>query len=212
MTKGRSPCGNVDWNSRIIWLYTSRTVVPLVGTWIEIGKSRFGEVGFSSSFPLWERGLKSSVLTEGNIFRRRSPCGNVDWNLNGLVAESTIGVVPRVGTWIEILRFLIGSTASGRSPCGNVDWNVKIYFPWPPAIVVPLVGTWIEMLLGSMAEYVVTVVPLVGTWIEINPPIKAGTLETVVPLVGTWIEICGVPWYIIIGLSFPLWERGLKSA
>ena len=68
------------------------------------------------------------------------------------------------------------------------------------------------MLLGSMAEYVVTVVPLVGTWIEINPPIKAGTLETVVPLVGTWIEICGVPWYIIIGLSFPLWERGLKSA
>ena len=33
----RSPCGNVDWNNpKADWLGVQQTVVPLVGTWIEI--------------------------------------------------------------------------------------------------------------------------------------------------------------------------------
>ena len=55
------------------------------------------------------------------------------------------------------------------------------------------------------------VVPLVGTWIEILT-VKGSQLGfNVVPLVGTWIEIQKTIYELNCNLSFPLWERGLKS-
>ena len=51
-----------------------------------------------------------------------------------------------------------------------------------------------------------------GTWIEITGVTASYPPEKVVPLVGTWIEIGGsVTLAITAPLSFPSWERGLKS-
>ena len=50
-----------------------------------------------------------------------------------------------------------------------------------------------------------------GTWIEILT-VKGSQLGfNVVPLVGTWIEIQKTIYELNCNLSFPLWERGLKS-
>ena len=61
--------------------------------------------------------------------------------------------------------------------------------PFPPSPVVPFVGTWIEILgLG-----------------------RAKIKREVVPFVGTWIEIIAEYVFTAVTLSFPSWERGLKS-
>ena len=56
-------------------------------------------------------------------------------------------VVPRVGTWIEIIKI-----------CGGKHMGD----------VVPRVGTWIEILREYARENERLVVPRVGTWIEIG--------------------------------------------
>ena len=77
-----------------------KSVVPHVGTWIEIGWTRRTHPTIGS-FPTWERGLKSEPEEEE--------------------AEVKF-VVPHVGTWIEIDGGgQIDQTEYGRSPRGNVD-------------------------------------------------------------------------------------------
>ena len=64
------------------------------------------------------------------------------------ISESRIKeVVPRVGTWIEII-------VVPRINC--------------PGNVVPRVGTWIEIVLLLSQYSVPEVVPRVGTWIEMG--------------------------------------------
>ena len=73
-----------------------------MGTWIEISVN--GEFQFvSASFPSWERGLKS---------------------LTGFLHLCRCLVVPLVGTWIEISKYIYHFLMNK---------------------VVPLVGTWIEI-------------------------------------------------------------------
>ena len=103
--------------------YTGKEVVPLVGTWIEINTPDISWQISNKSFPLWERGLKSS-RTGGSwsaarsfpLWERGLKFGSV-----GMVRDKQI-VVPLVGTWIEIAKATTPATeATRRSPCGNVD-------------------------------------------------------------------------------------------
>ena len=55
------------------------------------------------------------------------------------------GVVPRVGTWVEMIL------------CQSLDWR---------QIVVPRVGTWVEMMEFDYKASYAHVVPRVGTWVE----------------------------------------------
>ena len=76
-----------------------------------------------------------------------------------------------------------------RSPRGNVNWNMVLSMSWNDNAVVPHVGTWIE----------------------ITSPVAAYTALHVVPHVGTWIEILSMLLIWLWQLSFPTWERELKS-
>ena len=75
-------------------------VVPLVGTWIEMCCHLLSVLTLISSFPSWERGLKSLHTNIGY---------QVLWSFP---------------SWERGLKSTIGSTATGtccRSPRGNVD-------------------------------------------------------------------------------------------
>ena len=144
-----------------------------------------------SSFPLWERGLKSLSFQIPHCQACRSPCGNVDWNCIFLAhwearyGRSPCGnvdwnscpppesifpllVVPLVGTWIEILLWMLQiHMTHGRSPCGNVDWNVNHTLRCSCTVRRSPCGNvdWNDV---SKSRYAIAVVvPLVGTWIEI---------------------------------------------
>ena len=76
------------------------TVVPRVGTWIEI-QLTYGRITQALSSPAWGRGLKLN-LPNGSFL------GNI--------------VVPRVGTWIEIIDNTEEKhLPQGRPPHGDVD-------------------------------------------------------------------------------------------
>ena len=58
------------------------------------------------------------------IFNRRSLRGNVDRNEKSWIESYIIGVVPYVGTWIEMqLNGYTKKMLVGRSLRGNVDRN-----------------------------------------------------------------------------------------
>ena len=78
-----------------------KCVVPHAGTWIEIS-SQGGLHSITWSFPTRERGLKYRIWWRIVTLRRRSPRGNVDWNIGKLWRANLYGVVPHAGTWIEI--------------------------------------------------------------------------------------------------------------
>ena len=65
--------------------------------------------------------------------------------------ELPSGVVPYVGTWIEIF---------------DADPNARMLS------VVPYVGTWIEIHSIQLPTHSLHVVPYVGTWIEIYVTVK----------------------------------------
>ena len=129
------------------WYETGRApaVVPHEGTWIEmVFYSKWDAA--RPSFPTRERGLKLCRFVFLVMIPRRSPRGNVDWNL-GVSAG-------------------LADTVS-RSPRGNVDWN-GYALPQPASIdVVPHEGTWIEIGKGKGRSNKDLVVPHEGTWIEI---------------------------------------------
>ena len=79
-------------------------VVPLVGTWIEIAFISPPPLVCLSSFPLWERGLKSQTFGLCNCALRSFPLwerGLKFKTLGNMLHEDK--VVPLVGTWIEIV-------------------------------------------------------------------------------------------------------------
>ena len=94
--------------------------MPLVGTWIEIGKM-IRYMSDLMSCPSWARGLKYSL----NLFHS----GYSVVPLVGTWIEISIGkkklvkhlVVPLVGTWIEIGSAVWISAAGGRAPYGHTD-------------------------------------------------------------------------------------------
>ena len=55
----------------------SAKVAPLVGAWIEI-RQFFHKEPQLGSLPLWERGLKLSLIVCVHLLQSRSPCGSVD--------------------------------------------------------------------------------------------------------------------------------------
>ena len=143
------------------------------------------------------------------------------------------GVVPYVGTWIEIRsagRWDLQQR--GRSLRGNVDRNDDPVIEVKIKSVVPYVGTWIEIFWkrlrkntgqsrslrgnvdrnsASHAEHIaiLKVVPYVGTWIEICLVSLFHEIDGVVPYVGTWIEIeTTIEDEPRVWESFPTWERG----
>ena len=148
---------------------------------------------FHKSFPTWERELKLSIVQESHHRDlRRSPRGNVNWNMasRDLKDEET-EVVPHVGTWIEIViaaypnswRNVVphvgtwieikGMKAdlSGRirrSPRGNVNWNIGEKNIQVCELCRSPRGNvnWNLLTLFLMTEF--CVVPHVGTWIEIS--------------------------------------------
>ena len=54
------------------------------------------------------------------------------------------------------------------------------------------------------------VAPLVGAWIEILMQDPFNLQVKVAPLVGAWIEIADQICAMIVYMSLPSWERGLK--
>ena len=208
----RSPRGNVDWNWQIGFFYNSSSVVPHAGTWIEIVLHDRPFVSIKvvphagtwieiihgedarlpdRSFPTRERGLKyCQSFQSQNLLHRRSPRGNVDWNIDNKDLLKSAIVVPHAGTWIEIfsrtqvvhnslesfptrergLKFLHLYHClyqNRRSPRGNVDWNYDLEWSNQRKLVVPHAGTWIEIDLELQTLWQNTVVPHAGTWIEI---------------------------------------------
>ena len=105
------------------------TVVPYVGTWIEMTITR------SRTSSCLGRSLRGNVdrnnlnsITEDIDMSGRSLRGNVDRNdEDDEISEAIEEVVPYVGTWIEMYL------------CQNSD---------DEAGVVPYVGTWIEIQFG----------------------------------------------------------------
>ena len=79
-----------------------------------------------------------------------------------------------------------------------------------PLKVAPLVGAWIEMPLVLCINIIYKVAPLVGAWIEIPNNVWLINAPIVAPLVGAWIEIVIYGRCLLIMMSLPLWERGLK--
>ena len=68
---------------------------------------------------------------------------------------------------------------------------MKLSPPWIPCflpIVAPRVGAWIEMIVTALLSLAALVAPRVGAWIEML--IFASTAT--------------------VGVSLPVWERGLK--
>ena len=98
------------------------SVVPLVGTWIEMSVSSLISMPCVSC-PSWARGLK----------------------LHDLVCRAWHIVVPLVGTWIEINTRRVRSKPEVVPLVGT--WIEIVYDcnAGCTIIVVPLVGTWIEM-------------------------------------------------------------------
>ena len=148
--------------------------------------------------------------------------------------NSRYGVVPYVGTWIEICtitrsarlhnsRSLRGnvdrndyywpvfSNIGGRSLRGNVDRNAISFRCCFSRCGRSLRGNVDRNFLGIDGKVRSRhhVVPYVGTWIEMIVSALPPQLTIVVPYVGTWIEMVRQRCSITSGLtSFPTWERG----
>ena len=142
----RSPRGNVDWNYAVEVVREAKKVVPHAGTWIEIYYWRDQHVPIWS-FPTRERGLKYQhnvqpspwyhVVPHAGTWieiainivgstrtNRRSPRGNVDWNLKRLkMPESLQCRSPRGNVDWNIIWCDWWDCKTRRSPRGNVDWN-----------------------------------------------------------------------------------------
>ena len=121
------------------------TVVPLVGTWIEIKWLR-GSVMYRMSCPSWARGLKFAILDDFLPPR----------------------VVPLVGTWIEIsiekfTSILIKSCPSWARGLKFIRTNRSKNHCWS----CPSWARGLKYYLGGVLRSFHRVVPLVGTWIEI---------------------------------------------
>ena len=82
----------------------------------------------------------------------------------------------------------------------------------PSCAVAPLVGAWIEIDHKGYYCSTCAVAPLVGAWIEISCDRNTSSRFAVAPLVGAWIEILQLRCAVLIAVSLPSWERGLKSA
>ena len=210
------------------------SVVPHVGTWIEI------------SIVLVEHVHINVVPHVGTWIEIFPP----------VVPVPVPMVVPHVGTWIEIthsfpnctnlpsfptwerelkLAYLVPErTPACRSPRGNVNWNQTLLSIQSLRYVVPHVGTWIEMSSGLPpmvtqfrrsprgnvnwnVKWLTAdghAVPSFPTWERELKSVSAATVKinkTVVPHVGTWIEIIVATWLPPdCPLSFPTWERELK--
>ena len=76
--------------------------------------------------------------------------------------------------------------------------------------VTPLAGVWIEICLARVTANKSLVTPLAGVWIEIPKSLSLYPSFRVTPLAGVWIEIIRQIILIVVGMSLPLQECGLK--
>ena len=145
--------------------------------------------------------------------RRRSPCGNVDWNRTDIELKSFNIVVPLAGTWIEIEEAgREKDLQSGRSPCGNVDWNnrkeceIYVFFCRSPCGNVD----WnCLMRLASTISFCRSPCGNVD-WNSINLKSPTVVLPSF-PLRERGLKLIASLAAFHLTLSFPLWERGLKQ-
>ena len=147
----------------------SSSVVPYVGTWIEIA-SGIRDIDEKEVVPYVGTWIEISAPEEhwgegsGRALR-----GTGDRNMTRQARSCFKIVVPYVGTWIEILE---QHARRGRSRG-----------------VVPYVGTWIEMLTPWHTCRAQTSRSLRGN-VDRNTVTPDGVLTVnVVPYVGTWIEM-----------------------
>ena len=96
--------------------------MPRAGTWIEI-RRLLPMQSLLLSCPVRARGLKSNCRPAAMTLNRVVPRAGT-W-IEMIKSEATMysfGVVPRAGTWIEIQeRVYLADFLSGRAPCGHVD-------------------------------------------------------------------------------------------
>ena len=79
--------------------------------------------------------------------------------------------------------------------------------------VAPYAGAWIEIEAAGVVKPTDWVAPYAGAWIEIIIFGKVKFCINVAPYAGAWIEISAVSLrQIVVFLSLPTRERGLKSA
>ena len=77
-------------------------------------------------------------------------------------------------------------------------------------IVAPYTGAWIEMRAADWVNEQSMVAPYTGAWIEIVACRVDSLLVRVAPYTGAWIEIYGIEPILILSMSLPTRERGLK--
>ena len=97
-------------------LYAERSVVPLVGTWIETICGQVDDAEGNVSFPSWERGLKRFASFEHHLLIESFPSWERGLKPGRWGAKwKTYWVVPLVGTWIETSIVIPRSFPSGTS-------------------------------------------------------------------------------------------------
>ena len=103
--------------------YIFTIVVPLAGTWIEIIEVTISGSAYTTSFPSRERGLKLWNIGKQPVFLVSFPSRERGLKSSILcLYEDAAFVVPLAGTWIEIEdEYSAAVEEACRSPRGNVD-------------------------------------------------------------------------------------------
>ena len=78
-------------------------------------------------------------------------------------------------------------------------------------LVAPRVGAWIETKMYIQSLGNTKVAPRVGAWIETSFKVYPSVLNNVAPRVGAWIETSFPLLFRSVGMSHPVWVRGLKQ-
>ena len=76
--------------------------------------------------------------------------------------------------------------------------------------VAPFAGAWIEIYYFSILPVMPLVAPFAGAWIEIALDYNVAYCDTVAPFAGAWIEMPLTLIMLLLFLSLPSRERGLK--
>ena len=122
-------------------------------------------------------------------------------------------VAPHAGVWIEIVCPPLHESDNKSLPtreCGLKFFTSKHFLQNLP--VAPHAGVWIEIKSFRHKNRRKNVAPHAGVWIEISRFITSDNMSSVAPHAGVWIEIFFPPFNLIIHMSLPTRECGLKSA
>ena len=110
----------------------------------------------------------------------------------GVCLNSSHGVAPRAGAWIETFdRPPIPARRPGRPSRRGVDRNTLRLIIFPCDTVAPRAGAWIETLGSPHFQPFRCVAPRAGAWIETKSHQAISLGGHVAPRAGAWIETVG---------------------